>query len=95
MMMEEVRTRLIGECLLPAPPKVTPQHAAAVRLRVIYTSFRGRVGVQMLPWLEGSGPRAAAAVMEIPLTARLLPRERSSCHQGAAQAPRVRLIAAL
>lgn len=35
MMMEEVKTRLIGERLLQAPPKVTPQHAAAVRVQVI------------------------------------------------------------
>lgn len=53
MMIEGARTRLIGECLLleKAPPKVTPQHAAAVRVQVIYNSFRARgggLGVQML-----------------------------------------------
>lgn len=53
MMIEGVRRRLIGECLLleKAPPKVTPQHAAAVRVQVIYNSFRprgGGLGVQML-----------------------------------------------
>lgn len=39
---------LISECLLvkkpPAPPKVTPLHAAAVRSQVIYNSSRGGVG---------------------------------------------------
>lgn len=37
---------------------------------------------------------AAAAVMEIPLTTPLLPREQP-CHQGAAKAHHRRLIAAL
>lgn len=57
MMIEGVRTRLIGECLLleKAPPKVTPQHAAAVRVQVIYNSFRARGGglVADAPGLEG------------------------------------------
>lgn len=59
-MTEEVRTRLTGVCLvvyeeLLASAKVTPQRAAAVRVQVIYNSFRGRVGgrggwvMQMLP----------------------------------------------
>lgn len=78
MMIEEVRTRLIGGCLLleKAPPKVTPQHAAAVKVQVIYNSFRARGGGWggRCSWPGGSASSsplamAAGAVMEIPLTA--------------------------
>lgn len=78
MMIEGVRTRLIGECLLleKAQPKVTPQHAAADRVQVIYNSFRARDGGWGCRCSWPGGPAsssplaaAAAAVMEIPLTA--------------------------